>query len=271
MKHVLYGIIILFIVGICAVWSNRPKLWKSGVGHDSRKATVPLSGPTKADKALASPEAKMSGHTPPIPKPVRKPFVAKRDKRLNKEVWAGDGFNMVLKNECGKCLKACHYDKKDPGGFTCTGIAVRYNADMYARVLNRYFQLCKDFGVFVPPGSTDAFGMRKDLCYELRSLYWLKYFKKFKSCDYTALSHLGDTAVLQGPVVAVRILQEMAGLKIDGIFGKKSLNACQRDVFNPKKYISLRLKHLKSRSVWGIYGKGWEKRLMRMLKKYHYD
>ena len=199
----------------------------------------------------------------------RKPFKAKPvgvDK--NKRIWAGDGFSSVLKNECGKCERVCHVDKNDVGGFTCAGVSVRYNSAMYARVLNRYFQLCHKSGIYTPPGSKDPFGGIKNLCYELRDFYWNAYVSIFKECDYNALMHLSDTAILQGPSGAVKILQRSAGIQVDGIFGKESLKHCQKGVFNVDKFSEERLKYLKTRSTWKYHGAGWTKRVKQMLKRY---
>ena len=46
----------------------------------------------------------------------------------NKDKWAGDGFDAVLRNECNKCEKVCWHTAGDPGGMTCLGFATRDNS-----------------------------------------------------------------------------------------------------------------------------------------------
>lgn len=90
--------------------------------------------------------------------------------------------------------------------------------------------------------------------------YWLKW-----QCGQMP-AHLDlwyfNACVMSGGVEAVKLLQQLVGANVDGVFGPKTL--AQLKQFSPSRYheyLTLYLLHLQSLGGWSTYGKGWTNRL----------
>ena len=209
-----------------------------------------------------------------IPKPaiefekpkIKSGWKPKYTTKFNQAKWVGDGFESVLLNECGKCSKVCWVTSEDKGGPTCLGFSMRDNSDLFIEILNRSFDLCRNQGISWT--DKDPFGKIKDFCYIVRKAYWDRYVEKYKNCDYKALMHLSDTAILQGHKATALIHQRAHGLKADGMWGEKSQSMCLKGLWDKRSYIAERQKYLKNLKQFDRFGEGWLKRVNRMDKRY---
>ena len=195
------------------------------------------------------------------PKPVGKEF--------NQIRWAGVGFQTVAENECNKCEQACWTVKGDRGETTCVGFSLRANPDLYVDILNTEWLSCKDKGLIMPD-KNHPYGRGKDICYHFRKAYWERYVSKYKNCDWFALMHLSDTAILSGPRSAALILQRASGLFPDGLWGEKTEAQCQRQTWekNKEKFITERLTYLAGLKDSEMFLQGWRARVLRMKARF---
>lgn len=106
---------------------------------------------------------------------------------------------------------------------------------------------------------------------QAKEIYKKDYWDRCK-CDYLpdCLSvAVFDFAVNSGIKTAIKKLQIVLGVSVDGIIGNQTIGACNR--LSPKKilkdYMNLRLDYLMSLKQWSIYGKGWVARVSRTEKK----
>lgn len=72
-----------------------------------------------------------------------------------------------------------------------------------------------------------------------------------------------DTCVNSGPNRAVRILQDVLGVSIDGILGPATLTAVGKSPVEllVSAYTTVRLAYLKSLPNWDVFGGGWATRV----------
>ena len=203
----------------------------------------------------------------PAPKkyyPVSK-WKPKENIKNNQAKWAGEGFQLILKNECNKCEKPCWVTKGDPGSLTCVGVALARNPQFYSKLLTQNFQQCKQAGLLLPDRS-HPFGKRKDFCYMLRMFYWENYAKTFKNCSWSALINLMDSSVLAGPSTTIKIFQKSQGIKADGLWGPQSETACQKGLFNKQAFLEARIAHFKRLKHCDRFCEGWIKRAKQVAK-----
>jgi lysozyme family protein len=77
-----------------------------------------------------------------------------------------------------------------------------------------------------------------------------------------------DTAINMGGGRASKLLQEAAGVKVDGIVGPMTIAAAQE--INPERYLLLRLNYycqiVRKRNSQAKYIGGWSNRIMDILK-----
>lgn len=185
-----------------------------------------------------------------------------------------EGYKWIKWAECGKCKPVCHFDAHDRGGFTCIGFTLKNNMDFYKYYIDltyghysidRYSSRYRFLPI--PVRRYDAHD-KKLPPFIFASYYWKKYAKPFKDCSFTALMHLTDTYILSGKYSAIKIHQRASGLTVDGKWGKKSLEACQKGKFKVDKYVKERIKFLKSLTQCKRYCTGWIKRVKQLTKKY---
>jgi lysozyme family protein len=69
-----------------------------------------------------------------------------------------------------------------------------------------------------------------------------------------------DGAVNHGVATSVKILQDVCGVGVDGVFGPVTAAAAQK-LSEPELYLCARMKYYQSLPGWLTYQKGWIKRL----------
>lgn len=175
-------------------------------------------------------------------------------------------FPQLLKSECNLKKAFCHIDPHDPGGLTCCGVSVKNNAEWFKEQLNEFFYSCK----IMPARYNMLFICKTEgLKLAVRKLYWTKYSKGIKKCPLKAYRMLVDSSVLSGLPTAVKLLQKSHGLDQDGIFGPKTLKACQN--FNPDAFTLARIERFYRlpKKLCKKYCKQWSKRAKLKLKNYY--
>lgn len=107
--------------------------------------------------------------------------------------------------------------------------------------------------------------MRNLTSADVEPLYKRRYWDKVRGEDLPAgIDYFCfDTAINSGPGRAVKLLQGCVGVEADGALGPKSLTAVK--AANQKQlieaYATARLDFLRSLPTWGVFGKGWERRV----------
>jgi len=163
-----------------------------------------------------------------------------------RENW-DDCFEMVLKHEGGYVN-----DPRDPGGRTNLGVTQRA------------------WEAYVG-GDVDETFMRKLKPEMVKPFYKAMYWDKIKGddlpsgVDYAAY----DFAVNSGIGRAAKMLQQIAGVLVDGSLGPKSMGAIRE--CNPKEMADalceMRLDFLKRLPTFETFGKGWSRRVSEVSAK----
>jgi lysozyme family protein len=129
--------------------------------------------------------------------------------------------------------------KDDPGGLTKYGISQRAFPEL------------------------DIRGLTKE---QAKEIYRLHYWQKIRGEELPGQLKLItlDAAINQGVDRAAKLLQKACGVKVDGIIGPKTLEALKttQSMFVLSKYAELRLLHYQGLPTWGVFGKGWSRRLL---------
>jgi lysozyme family protein len=156
-------------------------------------------------------------------------------------------FALVIKSEGGFVN-----NPKDPGGMTNLGVT-KVNWEMF---LNR--------------NVTEA-EMRALTPESVKGFYKSQYWDKIKGdqlpsgIDYATF----DFAVNSGVSRAIKMLQQIAGVVVDGSLGPKSMEAIK--TCNPGQAIdvlcNMRLDFLKRLANFDTFGKGWEIRVAKVKDK----
>ena len=156
-------------------------------------------------------------------------------------------FELVLQHEG-------HYvnDPRDPGGRTNMGVTQR----AWEAYLNR---------------SVTEAEMRTLTPDDVKSFYKTQYWDKVKGdqlpagIDYAVF----DFAVNSGANRAIKMLQQLAGVLVDGSLGPKSMEAIRS--CDPDQIIDalcdMRLDFLKRLATFDTYGKGWTSRVAEVKLK----
>lgn len=99
----------------------------------------------------------------------------------------------------------------------------------------------------------------------VKPLYKRKYWDKVSGDDLpSGLDYcVFDAAVNSGPGRAVKWLQQILGVTQDGVIGPKTLAAIRASNLKQviAQYNDMRLSFLKELPTWGVFGKGWERRV----------
>jgi len=156
-------------------------------------------------------------------------------------------FQLVLLEEGGYVN-----DPRDPGGRTNMGVTQR----AWEAFLNR---------------DVTESEMRKLTPDAIRSFYKVQYWDKIKGdqlpagIDYAAF----DFAVNSGVSRAIKTLQQIAGVLVDGSLGPKSMEAIK--ACNPEQTVdalcNMRLDFLKRLATFDTFGKGWKIRVAKVKDK----
>ena len=156
-------------------------------------------------------------------------------------------FALVLEHEG-------HYvnDPRDPGGRTNLGVTQRAWESYAGRPVNEEF-------------------MRALTPFIVKPFYKAMYWDKIKGdqlppgVDYAAF----DFAVNSGVSRAAKMLQQIAGVLVDGALGPKSMGAIRE--CDPQQAVDalcdMRLDFLKRLPTFGTFGKGWSRRVAEVKEK----
>lgn len=152
----------------------------------------------------------------------------------------------VLQHEGGFVL-----NPHDPGGATNLGVT----KETWERWVGR-------------PVSVDA--IKALTVADVTPLYRDKYWDRPRcgalpaGIDYVVF----DTAVNSGPGRAIKFLQEVAGVTVDGVLGPRTLAAVEAvaapDVINA--YCDKRLAFLQELKTWEHFGRGWGRRVLEVRR-----
>jgi lysozyme family protein len=95
-----------------------------------------------------------------------------------------------------------------------------------------------------------------------RELYWdrIKADSLPSGIDYAVF----DAAVNSGVSRAIKWLQTIINVPVDGFIGAETVKAAQ--TASIEKYCAHRMEFLKGRSSWPTFGKGWERRVREVEK-----
>ena len=147
-----------------------------------------------------------------------------------------NAFNLILINEGGYVN-----DPRDKGGETKYGISKKAYPNIDIKNLSLE---------------------------QARAIYHRDYWQRCK-CEFLpdALSvAVFDYAVNSGVRKAIRDLQAVLGVKVDGIIGNQTIGAANRlpakKVLND--FLDLRLEYLMSLKDWKYFGKGWAARVFKL-------
>lgn len=138
----------------------------------------------------------------------------------------------------------------DPGGATMRGVTLSTFREFYNNS-----GLTKD-------------DLRDITLDQLREIYRTNYWDKC-GCDKlpSGLDYaVFDAAVNSGPTRAVKWLQQLLQVDIDGILGPVTTKYAKETYSNNPlliyEYCALRLKYLQMLKNWIIFGKGWSSRIL---------
>ncbi|KPK27190.1 MAG: hypothetical protein AMJ66_11370 [Betaproteobacteria bacterium SG8_40] len=150
-------------------------------------------------------------------------------------------FALILQDEGGYVN-----DPRDPGGRTNMGVTQRAWEAYVRKEVNEEF-------------------MRKLTPEMVKPFYQIMYWNRLRcdempaGVDYAAF----DLAVNSGVNRAVKFLQEIVGVPVDGVVGPRTLAAIAN--YEPRRLIialcDARLHFLQGLSTFGTYGKGWTRRV----------
>ena len=96
------------------------------------------------------------------------------------------------------------------------------------------------------------------------AIYYQDYWLKWQCGQMPAHLDLWyfNACVMSGGSEAVKLLQQLVGVPVDGVFGPQTLTALRSfDTTRYHEYLTLHLQHLEGLGVWANYGKGWTNRL----------
>ena len=137
---------------------------------------------------------------------------------------------------------------EDPGGATMQGVTQRV-----------YDGFRRRMGDPIRP-------VKRIETHELRSIYRAQYWDVVMGdalpggLDYAVF----DYAVNSGPAQAVRDLQRVLGVAVDGIMGNVTLGAAQEAAsdYAISNLCRRRMDFLRQLRTWGTFGRGWTRRVM---------
>lgn len=136
---------------------------------------------------------------------------------------------------------------KDPGGMTNLGVTAKVWSEWVGHDVNE-----KIMRALTP----------SDVAPLYRKKYWnaVRADELVSGLDYCVF----DCAVNSGPGRAIKILQKCVGVTVDGGFGPNTF-AAVKAIANTKKliedYSNERLEFLTSLPTFGIFGRGWTRRV----------
>lgn len=163
-------------------------------------------------------------------------------------------FNRLKYEECGKCKQLCHNPTahQDTGLLTCGGFSYKWFPKVVMQIVNT------------------EWAPYERIIY-LKNMYWVHFGLRYHQCNRPAYALIVDSAVNEGHKTAIKRHQRINKLKVDGIWGKQSLKACQKKRYPAQAFTNARIARAKKLPTSKVNFKGWEKRALRKLKEYQND
>lgn len=160
---------------------------------------------------------------------------------------------LVLKHEGGHVN-----DKRDPGGETNLGISDRRDGRI-------------DGMADVDGDGLPDVRIANLTAVQAAVIYRRDYWDACK-CDQLPAPlavFLFDTAVNCGNRAAVRMLQRALGVKDDGVIGPVTIAMCKAADAQKAavRFADARMNHYRSLPTFGVYGKGWTRRVQDVLQQ----
>lgn len=92
--------------------------------------------------------------------------------------------------------------------------------------------------------------------------FWTK--AQCANMDFPLSGYVFIDAVNMGVVPAVKLLQQILGVTVDGVVGPQTVQAAKLfPVSSHYKYLQVLLNHYRTLQNWPTFGHGWENRLLR--------
>ena len=167
-------------------------------------------------------------------------------------------YEWIEKAECGPFKPpCCHLNKQDAGGYTCNGMSMRHNQNVFSKCITIAYHP-KGFAEY-DKKTTGYTSLVNNIRKCFSDAYYKKYFKKFELCPPPMALRLLDFNILTGK--GAKTFQRAYGLKQDNIFGKNSVKKCQEDL-DPSKFIQTKIKMLRSFRDAKHFCTAWISRVM---------
>jgi len=187
-------------------------------------------------------------------------------KKANKILFNAFAYKWIEQAECGNLgPPCCVANPKDPGGFTCVGLSIRYNQDLIAQIIDDSYNKFERTTLPSIKGEVvHRYIYTAIPALELtKKRYYEKYFKPLDECPFNIALQIMDSRVLSGQ--GIRLFQRSQGLKADNIWGPNTKAACNN---NPdmKAFKQERLKRFKQLKTCEHHCRGWEMRLNQLDK-----
>lgn len=151
------------------------------------------------------------------------------------------------------------WHSQDPGGATNKGITI-----------GTFRNFCRIEGRKAP--STDD--LRKISADDVKRIYDWQYWDKIWGDDLPAGLDVAvfDFAVNSGPAQAIKTLQRVVKVRVDGDMGANTLAAVERAMAYDEDgtinaYMDRRLAFLKALKGWKTFGRGWSRRVADVRKR----
>lgn len=130
-------------------------------------------------------------------------------------------------------------DPRDPGGETKWGITKRSYPHLDIKSLTAH---------------------------EAAQIYYDDFWNKAgcREMDFPLAGFVFIDAVNMGVIPAIKLLQQVLNVSIDGVVGPQTIQASKLFPLHAHyKYLQVLLDHYRKLKGWPIYGKGWTNRLLR--------
>jgi lysozyme family protein len=159
-------------------------------------------------------------------------------------------FAILLGHEGGEVN-----NPKDPGGATKFGLSLRF-----VRSKGRLFDLDRD-------GDVDADDIHLISVADAQGTYFTDFWQSCRCDDLppTLALLVFDAAVNNGEGTARIWLQRALGLKPDGVFGPATMAAVAARPNVAEAFHMTRVETMTTLSGWDEFGRGWCKRLSRLV------
>ena len=194
------------------------------------------------------------------PKPILKKVPAgkkkiKKDCKNPYSLFLKIHWPYYLENECGTAtsVHCCHTLEKDPGGFTCYGLARKYNKPFYKHIKKLIEEKKEKYTLH-----TLSEEVHEKASITVFSSYYMK--PKINRLYYSFRQPVFDFVVNSGKYWGIRKLQASFNLKQDSHIGTKTIEA-SKEVKDPSAYLKKRAKFLRQTLAYRAFPKGMQARI----------